>query len=122
METHETDEQVRHHPQFKELMDILQRQSPEQIARLQDYLEKLRNLPPSPPKEGHRFVVTKSKISATIDPGLLDLVEQARKSFNLSMSRMIETCVWEFFGRPALSFQQEEHNGVSDQHFQQAAD
>jgi hypothetical protein len=122
MDSHQTDDQIRHHPQFKELMDILRRQSPEQIARLQEYLEKLRNLPPIPPKEGHRFVVTKSKISATIDPGLLDLLEQARKSFDLSMSRMIETCVWEFFGRPALSFQQEGRNGESDQHFQQTTD
>ena len=117
-----TDEEMRQHPKFEELMDMLQMQSPEQMERLRDYLQKLWYLPPCPPKEGHKFVISKSKISAMIDPALLEFLEEARKSFNVSMSRMIEACIWEYFGRPVLSFQKGDIvDGESDQHLHQAA-
>lgn len=116
-----TDEELRQHPKYKELRDILQKQSPEQMERLSEYLQKLWYLPPCPPKEGHKFVISKSKLSAMIDPALMDFLESRRKSFNVSMSRMIETCIWEYFGRPVLSFQKEVHNGESDQHLHQEA-
>jgi hypothetical protein len=88
----------------QQLVSSLRRTSPERTNRLQDLLE---SIPPDPPKSGHRFTNERAKISVTIDSELLDELETTRRLLKISMSKMVETCVWNYFDRPALSFQME---------------
>lgn len=112
-------------PKFQQLMTILRRHTPEQIQRLQEHLEEIASqipeLPPASLKEGRRFLADRGKISVTLDQSLLDLVEDTRRALHVSRSSMLELCVWEYFGRPSLSFQGEKENGQSDQHNDQGA-
>lgn len=100
-----TDEMVRDDPRFQDLLDRLRKQSPDQIQRLQEFLDNLPNLAPYPPRQGHKFVADRDRISVTIDGNLLKLLDNKRKSLGLSMSRMVETAVWKYFDQPPLSFE-----------------
>jgi hypothetical protein len=113
-------DRLKEDPKLQELLTALRKQTPEQIQRLQEYLEEIASqipdLPPASPKEGRRFLADRGKISITLDQSLLNLLEDTRKDLKLSRSSMLELCVWEYFGRPSLSFQGEKENGQSDQH------
>jgi hypothetical protein len=98
-------ERVKEDARFKDLLDRLRKQSPEQIQRLQEFLDNLPSLAPYPPKQGHKFAAERGRISVTLDSNLLKLLEEKRQSVGLSMSRMVETAVWIYFNQPPLSFQ-----------------
>ena len=100
-----TDEMVRDDPRFQDLLDRLRKQSPDQIQRLQEFLDNLPSLAPYPPRRGHKFVADRDRISVTIDRNLVKLLEDKRKSLGLSMSRVVETAVWRYFDQPPLSFE-----------------
>jgi hypothetical protein len=99
------DERIRNDPKFQDLLDRLRKQSPEQLQRLQKFLDNLPSLAPYPPKKGHKFVADRDRVSVTIDCNLLKLLEDKRKTLGLSMSRMVETAVWKYFDQPPLSFE-----------------
>lgn len=99
------DERIRDDPKFQDLLDRLRKQSPEQLQRLQEFLDNLPSVAPYPPRQGHKFTADRDRISVTIDANLLKLLEKKRKSLGLSMSRMVETAVWKYFDQPPLSFE-----------------
>lgn len=63
---------------------------------------------PLPPMDGKKLAVPRAKIGITLDSVLRDLVETESKKRRLTLSQMFDTVVWEFFGRPKLSFQSED--------------
>jgi hypothetical protein len=65
-------------------------------------------IPPEPVREegGRAFTSKRVKIAGTTDHVLLELFEKERKKKNLSASRMIDTILWNHFGKPQLSFEQ----------------
>ena len=49
------------------------------------------------------------KIGVTVDRALSDLLEAKRKELgDVSLSRALDTVLWQYFGKPPLSFQQKE--------------
>lgn len=68
--------------------------------------------PPEPiRKEGGRaFVVQRVKIAGTTDPVLLELFENERKQRKISVSRMIDTVLWNYFRKPKLSFERSDNS------------
>ena len=98
-------EDLKRNPKFQELMELLREHPSDKVM---DLLDQLILLPPKPPKIGKKYVVQKQGVNAMIDPALMDLLEETRQSMGISMSRMVECCVWEYFQRPALSFERPE--------------
>jgi hypothetical protein len=100
---------LRDDPKARELVSVLRRHTPEQIEKLQQYFDEILSqspdLPPVPPKDGHKFIADRGKVSAMMDSVLIDLLEETRRSLRIPLSRMVELIVWEYFGRPALSFE-----------------
>jgi hypothetical protein len=64
-------------------------------------------LSPTPTTTGKKLTVGRSKLGVTIDPKLMQLLEAQSRVRGISMSRMIDTVVWHYFGQPKLSFQKE---------------
>jgi len=65
-------------------------------------------LAPSAPTEGKKILgPPREKLGVTIDKILMDMLEKEKKKRGVSMSRMLDTICWHFFGRPRLSFQEE---------------
>jgi len=65
-------------------------------------------LSPAPPLAGKKMTVQRSKLGVTIDRILMEKLEEESKKRGISMSRMVDTVVWYYFGKPPLSFQQKE--------------
>lgn len=66
--------------------------------------------PPAPqaPQKGQRKAGERRKIAGTIDKVLMDLIEKEQRARGATLSAMLDTMVWYYFGRPDLSFQVEE--------------
>jgi hypothetical protein len=94
-------------PTFQRLAAHLRSAPPEVV---EDLLARCGNVPelcPSSPKAGKRFIADRDKVSVTIDAALLELLEDSAANLDVPLSRIVETAVWQFYRRPALSFQKE---------------
>jgi hypothetical protein len=61
-----------------------------------------------PPKEGKKELGSKRHISARADSNLVDLFERdARNRFHGNASRTLDWVLWNFYGKPQLSFELE---------------
>jgi len=67
----------------------------------------LPQLPPVAPSHGTKKLGSRVEISGTIDEALMALLESERKERNVSLSTMLDAVVRHYFGKPALSFEQE---------------
>jgi hypothetical protein len=86
----------------------------EKIANLQNVpilgRSQSEGYPPAPPlpetvKGTRRHAVQRGKIAGTIDVELLELFERERKERGCSASRMLDIAIWNYFGKPKLSFE-----------------
>ena len=100
-------EKLKDDANFQRLAAQLRSQPPEVIQELLARCGDIPELAPTSPKEGKRFVADRDKVSITIDSALLELVEETATSLDVPVSRIVETAVWQFYHRPALSFQKE---------------
>lgn len=71
--------------------------------------------PPAPPLPqtvagSRRHAVQRGKIAGTLDAELLELFERERKERGCSASRMLDIAIWNYFGKPKLSFELSEHS------------
>jgi hypothetical protein len=94
-------------PMFQRLVARVLTESPEVVEQLLACCRDLPELVPPSPKEGKRYVAERDKVSITIDSALLELVEETAANLDVPVSRVVETAVWQFYQRPALSFQKE---------------
>jgi hypothetical protein len=95
---------------FQRLVGQLRTRSPEVVQQLLACCDDLPELVPASPKEGKRFVAERDKVSIMIDSALLELIEETATSLHVPISRVVETAVWQFYHRPALSFQKESND------------
>jgi hypothetical protein len=100
-------EKLKGDPNFQRLAAQLRSEPPEVVQQLLARCGDLHELAPASPKEGKRFVAERDKVSITIDSALLELVEETAANLDVPVSRVVETAVWQFYQRPALSFQKE---------------
>ncbi len=97
-------------PMFQRLAAQLRTQPPEVVQELLSRCGAIPELVPASPKEGKRFIAERDKLSVTIDSTLLELIEETAANLDVPLSRIVETAVWQFYDRPALSFQKESTN------------
>lgn len=73
------------------------------------------DVPPAPPRQKRRMAGSKGHISARVDQNLLDLFKRDRdEKFEGNCSRCLNWILWNFYGKPALSFQASEDDGKQD--------
>jgi hypothetical protein len=61
---------------------------------------------PRPPSEGRKgYTVARDKLGITLDPELHKLVLQEAKRRGISISRVFDTALWHYYGKPRLSFE-----------------
>jgi len=72
-------------------------------------------LVPLPPREGRQFVAARSQFATIIDQVLLDGLKDEARQRGTTFTRMIETAIWHFLGKPPLSF---EIDGPADENEQ----
>ena len=84
----------------KELQDMLV-----DMAPMQQQSDELPQIPPQAPLKGLKKLGSRVKVAGTIDAQLMQRLESERKVRNISLSAMIDTMAWHYFGRPRLSFE-----------------
>ena len=77
------------------------------LARYMARRGDLDELPPTPPKEGQRYTINRQKLGGTVDSELYDLFRDECDRRGLAVSRLLDTVLWHYFGKPKLSFQQQ---------------
>ena len=99
-------------PLFQRLAAELRTQSPEVVQELLACCGNTPELCPASPKEGKRYLAARDKVSVTIDSSLLELLEETAASLDVPVSRIVETAVWQFYHKPALSFEKESNDAT----------
>lgn len=107
-------EKLKGDPRFQRLAAQLRTAPPGVVERLIACCGDIPELVPASPKEGKRFLADRDKLSVTIDSALLELVEETAENLAVPVSRVVETAVWQFYHRPALSFQKESDDGTEE--------
>jgi hypothetical protein len=97
-------------PMFQRLVARVLTESPEVVEQLLASCRDLPELAPASPKEGKKFIAERDKVTIMIDSALLELIEETATSLAVPISRVVETAVWQFYHRPALSFQKESND------------
>jgi hypothetical protein len=107
-------EKLANNSAFQRLAAQLRSAPPGVVERLLACCGNIPELSPPSPKIGKRFVADRDKLSVTIDAALLELVEEPAASLDVPVSRIVETAVWQFYHRPALSFQKESDDDTEE--------
>jgi hypothetical protein len=77
-----------------------------EVSKIQKAPDGYPELAPQPAMTGKKFTVGRQKLGVTIDSVLMEKLEKESKTRGISMSRMVDTVVWHYFGRPRLSFEE----------------
>lgn len=75
------------------------------VQPVQKGSEESLELAPSLPKTKKVRGPARQRLGVTIDWNLMRLLDKERRRRRISMSRMIDTICWHYFGKPQLSFQ-----------------
>lgn len=62
-------------------------------------------LAPEPARAGKSHTIKRPKVWGTLDPELAKLLKEEAKKKGVTWSRILDTAVWHFLAKPALSFQ-----------------
>lgn len=68
-------------------------------------------LSPEPARAGKSHLVKRSKIWGTLDTELEYLLKKEAERRGVTFSRILDSAVWNFFKKPALSFQKKKRDG-----------
>lgn len=82
-----------------------------EVSAKPEHSQDLRALAPAPPVQGKRGLAgERRKLGVFCDQVLVALVEGEAERLGVALSRVVDSALWEYFQRPALSFQHPEES------------